>query len=578
MPLTLRIHHPKTGGLEERTFDTSEVSIGRDPSNHLVLADAERAVSRRHATIKLAGRPMLFDLGSHNSTSLNDQPLQSHIAYELAPGDVIKVGSFRIDVERMDSAATNGRATDDDDTRSSGRLSPAFEPLPLTPDGPYTRFFGSNAPAGGHAAPNAALERAVRELSFLNELAVEIGTAGDTETAVRLIVQRAVRGVQAEQGTVTLAPNKAQRAGGTMIRTMGGDVEAVHSNPFLLSWMETHQKPLLLNNPHADAAFAAANWPASVRSVLSVPLIVRSTMVGVLTLYNKQHPAGFTWEDLRLLIVIASQSAQAIENTRLQEEERRYLQVQQDLRVALEIQVHLLPKHPPRVAGYDIVGHSVPARTVGGDYFDYIRLKDGRLALCLGDVAGKGLPAALVMASLQATLRAQTYWCTDVGACINGANDLLFDSTNKRTFITLFYGILDPVRHHFTFANAGHNKPFLLRQGQPPVQLTSGGLALALKEGMECVEDEVGFGPGDLLFIYSDGVTEAMSPDRAEFGERRLAGILDRHRRQSSGYIIDRVLERIRDHVGTADPSDDITMLVIRRNEDGLSNEAAAAG
>ena len=245
----------------------------------------------------------------------------------------------------------------------------------------------------------------------------------------------------------------------------------------------------------------------------------------------------------------------------------------EQLRLAAELQARLLPSAPPDVPGYDVAGRSLSSEAVGGDYFDFIALEDGRLGLAVGDVVGKGLPAALLMANTQATLRGQAPGAASAAACLERANALLHGSTSRREFVTLFYGVLDPVRHRVRYANAGHNRPLLLAAGhapgkdeaRAPVRLETGGLALGMVPACAYEEVEVGLGPGDLLFVYSDGVTEAMAADRELFGEGRLAAVLEGCRGAPAAEVVERVVEAVRRHAGAAPQSDDVTVLAVLR-------------
>lgn len=183
-----------------------------------------------------------------------------------------------------------------------------------------------------------------------------------------------------------------------------------------------------------------------------------------------------------------------------------------------------------------------PARTIGGDYFDFISLDNHKLAVCLGDVSGKGLPAALLMANLQASLRSQTYNGISVSECISRCNRHLFQSTSPEKFATLFYGILDVEKHTLTYCNAGHEPPFFMTAGRGPARFSEGGLV-----------------------IYSDGVSEAMNGDREQFGEKRLLELLEKERDATARELVDRVVQSVRTHAGTAPQYDDITTLVVRR-------------
>ena len=179
---------------------------------------------------------------------------------------------------------------------------------------------------------------------------------------------------------------------------------------------------------------------------MCVPLSLKRQLIGVLTVFNKRAAEGFTESDQRLLSIIAAQSAQVIENARLYEEEQALREMRRDLEVARNIQMKLLPKSAPEIAGFDIAGKSVPAQNVGGDYFDFLPAGEQRFAICLGDVVGKGMPAALLMANVQATIRGQNLLQPSAGECLGRSNRLLYESTDSDKFVTLFYGILDPSR------------------------------------------------------------------------------------------------------------------------------------
>ncbi|MEP0545554.1 MAG: GAF domain-containing SpoIIE family protein phosphatase [Rhodothermales bacterium] len=415
---------------------------------------------------------------------------------------------------------------------------------------------------------NRGLHRAVEELSLLNTLAREIGASHDLQQITKRIVHQALHAVEAEQGV--LAVLDAQPEGEslrTLVRTAAGTSArpALRADDHLLGWMQLHHRPLRLDAPRTDPRFAATPWPDDVASVLSVPLSAQSRLIGALTVFNKRGGGGFSAEDERLLAILAGQSAQVIENARLLEEEKELVRMQEALHLARRIQRGLLPERPPDVPGYDLAGLSLPADTVGGDYFDFIPVGDGRLALCVGDVVGKGLPASLLMANVQATLRGQTG--QDIGAaeCLGRANRFLKRTLRPGTFVTLVYGILDAGTHEFHSANAGHNRPLLLRADGTLERLEHGGLVLgALSDSLY---EEVGhvLYPDDLLLLYSDGLTEAMSDAREEFGEERVGALLRSHRTHSAKAVVDALVEAVQAHAGATPQSDDITLLVVKR-------------
>lgn len=206
---------------------------------------------------------------------------------------------------------------------------------------------------------NRRLKRAVEELSILNELASAIGGQNSSEEVIRKILSRALRALNAEQGVVTLVAERT-------------DNPAFHLNDVLLGWMTLNKRPITLNDPASDTRLSGAAWDPMVTSLVCVPMLVRSRLKGILTVYNKRNRKRFTDDDQRLLSIIAAQSAQVIENARLYEEERALVNIQRELDLASQIQNDLWPKGNPEMPGYDIAGATFPARSVGGDFFDFI--------------------------------------------------------------------------------------------------------------------------------------------------------------------------------------------------------------
>ena len=179
---------------------------------------------------------------------------------------------------------------------------------------------------------------------------------------------------------------------------------------------------------------------------------------------TRRGTARFNEEDQRLLAIIAGQSAQIIENARLYEEEKALVSMKEQVKLAAQIQQDLLPKSPPTLEGYDIAACSIAAQMVGGDYYDFVRVRDGRWVVCLGDVSGKGLPASLLMATLQATLRGQTALEHAVRETISRSNRLIYQSTDPEKFATLFFAVLDATGGALAFCNAGHEYPMLFQK------------------------------------------------------------------------------------------------------------------
>lgn len=413
---------------------------------------------------------------------------------------------------------------------------------------------------------NTRLRRAVEELSVLNELARTIAGAGSTDEIIHTLVRRSVQAVDAEQGLVTLAPESTESPLKTYVRT-GRDSERGHRFLFtdaLLGWMQLNLRPLAISSPSTDPRFSGIEWDAKIRSLLSVPMMVRGSLIAVLTVFNKHTGERFTEDDQRLLAIIGSQSAQVVENARLREQERELLRMRHEVELASVIQRNLLPESSPAIPGYDVAGTTQAAQMVGGDFFDFVERSDGRWSISLGDVCGKGLPASLLMSNVQAILRTHAIGCAAPEECLQVANRLLFESTTTDKFVTLFYAVLDPVNHQLEYANGGHSHPLLFNASGDPRPLGRTDLMLGLTGQFAFHRETLALEPGELLVIFSDGITEAVDADNIQFNEERIIDVVRRSRQESARTIIARVIESVREYSGDRQ-QDDMTLVVVRR-------------
>ena len=416
---------------------------------------------------------------------------------------------------------------------------------------------------------NKRLKRAVDELSILNDLARAIGVSLNTQEIIQTIVRRSLRATSAEQGVITLVEEQSNQSMKTLVRTMvsSKEQEHFHFSQALLGWMHLNKKPLVINDPKNDERFRGIPWDESIRSLIAVPMMAKSELRGVLTVYNKKEGKPFAEDDQRLLAIIAGQSGQVVENARLYEKEKTLVKMQEEIRLAARIQTELLPKTAPTVAGYDIVGRTIPAQEVGGDYFDFIPIDDNRLAFCLGDVTGKGLPASLLMANLQATLRGKRSPPDHQRRVWNVQTSCCNQSTSPEKFATLFYAILDLQNHQIHYSNAGHDNPYLYSGTVAAKRLKIGGIPLGMLPEFTYEQESVSLEDDSILVAYSDGVTEAMNAQEDMFGEERIAAVIDQHKHAPATEIIDHLVSAVKTFAAGHPQSDDITVVVMRRKK-----------
>ena len=331
-------------------------------------------------------------------------------------------------------------------------------------------------------------------------------------------------------------------------------------------WVAKYHTSVSVPNVREDERFYPAfdrELGFQTRSLLAVPMLLRGEPVGVLEVVNKRGETTFSDEDEMVLSAFASQAAVAVDNARLQAESLEKARLEQELAIAARMQADLLPRGMPRLLGYDLAARMVPHEMIGGDFYDLIPVAEDHLGITVADGAGKGIPGALMMAMTRSALKVQTTAAYAVRDIIAQLNDHLVAETAPHTFVTLFYGALDVPGRRLTYTNAGHPPGLLLRGGQCR-RLSVGGLLLGVSPGEGYEEEQVLLEPGDLLVVYSDGVTEAMNPQGEQFAEARLVAALRDCRGLSAQAIIDEVQRQVTQFTAGRALMDDFTLLVLK--------------
>ncbi|MFP4528935.1 MAG: PP2C family protein-serine/threonine phosphatase [Candidatus Kapaibacterium sp.] len=294
------------------------------------------------------------------------------------------------------------------------------------------------------------------------------------------------------------------------------------------------------------------------------PMKVQGRVKGYLII-GKKLSGEFSDGDLMFIEALGNTAIAALENERLFLEELKKKRIESELELALDIQKNLLPRETPDAENFEFYGFSVPSRYVGGDYFDFIHIDDNHTLIAIGDVSGKGMPASLIMASVQAALRALAPLHLDLREIITRINSIVYRNTSADKFVTFFMGMLNIENGEFIYINAGHNPPILMRDDGRPELLTEGGLILGIMEGgIEYSTGKVMLDSGDSVIMFTDGITEALDANGREYGEDRLMEQIVEFRGGSIREIMDGIIGDVRDFSRGAEQYDDITMTGIR--------------
>jgi serine phosphatase RsbU (regulator of sigma subunit) len=335
----------------------------------------------------------------------------------------------------------------------------------------------------------------------------------------------------------------------------------------LAGWVVEHGEGVIVNQPRSDPRFytaADADSGFTTDSVLAVPLIVNDRTIGVLEVFNK--PGGFGQADADLLTAIGASAAVALENARLYQTAVEKGRMERELQVARGVQASLLPSELPRLPGWEFASRWLPARQVGGDYYDAIPCTFNRLGLFVADVTDKGIPAALFMAFTRSIVRASLAEAASPATGITHANRLICSGSTHGLFVTMFYALLDPAASKITWVNAGHHPALHYHAADGQItRLTSTGMPLGVDGNNVYRQQKCHLEPGDLFLLYTDGITEAQDAQDEQFGVTRLENILQAHGDDNPDHLLTLIEEAVRAHVGNPAALDDITLLIIKR-------------
>jgi len=308
-----------------------------------------------------------------------------------------------------------------------------------------------------------------------------------------------------------------------------------------------------------------------IQSRILVQIRQRNDLVGILSFGPRRGGFPYSDADREVLMSIAAQLALVIDNARLTERMVAQERMRRELALAAEVQQRLLPSCAPQGVGMEVSGFCEPARGVGGDYYDFINFDNSQLGLAIADVAGKGMPAALLMSTVQATLRSLTarngtpanY---ELSSVVSKLNRLLFNTTNGEHYVTFFYATFDQLTQRLTYVNAGHNPPLYLQSDSNSEfrQLTSGGMVAGAFEHSAYEQETVQMKPNDLLFLYTDGLTEALNEEGEEFGTSRIMETLKAIASLSADQIRDVVVRRVKEWCAGMSLYDDLTFVVMK--------------
>ncbi len=544
------------------TLEHGEVSLGRAHTNDLCYPE-DASLSRQHLKLSVRdGNVWVEDLGSKNGTLLNGVRLTA--AQQMRPGDRLVVGHLEINLvdptgespvvfvpETGPDMQTQGTVmTRLADLLSNEATAPLLQvsrpsiktsPAAATPAAPQP--MPQQSPFEGPVVK--AMLRAGRELAEHRPLG----------ELFQLILDMSIEAVGAERGVLLVLEGERLVS------------KAVHGDSFRISAtvrdkVIKEKTSLLVRDMAQEEAFRErlSISAQNIHTMMAAPLQTETAVIGLIYVDSRMWMREFTGDDLNLLTFLGNVAAIRIEQENL-------AQLEHDSEQAAIIQRGILPGDAPDVPGVDLGGHNEPCRTIGGDYYDFFAYPDGRVGIVLADVAGKGISAAMLMSNLQARVQmlAEGVPPEDLGTLVSKLDRSLAAHCPQNRFITMFFSVFNPATGDLTYVNAGHNPPLIVRGDGHVDSLPPDGTVLGMLPELGYDQKVVNLKPGDMLAIFSDGVTETENHDGAEFGEERLAATLKKYRDQPSLQAIQSIMGDVTTFSENAPAIDDVTLVVVRR-------------
>ncbi|MEK6335801.1 MAG: SpoIIE family protein phosphatase [Acidobacteriota bacterium] len=553
------------------------VTIGRSARNDLCIPDP--FASRVHAEVRNEGDEyFLQDLGSANGTLYNGSIVETPIT--LSRGGRIQIGETEIVFNDSAFPLSSGATMITDNSSSIPEATIALSSADRTTSGLFEAIEGARSLSEESAQHHEAAKQSDL-LALISKVGVALLASVTLNETLEQIVALTFEAVPADRCMIMMRDDKNPelKVAVARLRDRVGEVGEIRISRSVIDEVVANGKSVLTSDAQADPRFAGGTvMLQGVRSVLAVPLGVGANVFGIIYADSPLADGRFTEDHLKVLTTLASVAAIRVENARLTEEQIERERLEREQQVASEIQQRFLPATAPIVAGYELQGISFPCYEIGGDYYDFIQREDGKLVVALGDVSGKGTAAALLMSSLHAAIHAQADIHDSLVKTISAVNRYLVDSIPANRFVTLFYAQLDPKNGTLSFLNAGHNPPLIVHTGGTMEQLASGGLPLGIMPNADFREGRTKLYPGDVLVIYSDGVSEAVNPAGEEFGPTRLYEVVARNMDASAGGIRDRIESALTKFCQGTPAADDITLVIVKRQAEAEELAVGAAG
>jgi phosphoserine phosphatase RsbU/P len=423
---------------------------------------------------------------------------------------------------------------------------------------------------------SVAIRSYTRKLESLIDAAKQLNTTFDLDKLLSIILDHVTKNLNAARGTIYLIDERTQEIWSKVVKGTGLVEIRLPIGTGICGTVAETGRTINLKDASKDKRFYSAIDKKSgfqTKTMLCRPMRNRNgVIIGVFQIINKKRGV-FNRNDELFLDAFSEHASLAMENAKLYQADLEHARVDKEIQIAAEMQQCLLPKEIVKIPMYELSATAQPCAAIGGDSYDIIPLKNGKFAITIADVSGKGIPAALLVSTLHGSLRVYLQYPIELVELVRRLNTLVYNNSPAERFITFFIMIFDPVNHKFTYVNAGHNPPFLFRKsGNDINELGASGLPLGMVEEQQFEARQMDLQHGDTLVVYTDGVTEATNKNLQQYGEKKLRECVLRNFGTTADTIKGCIVRDVGGFIGNCPMSDDLTLLVLKRDHEASSD------
>lgn len=532
------------------------MTVGRSPECAIQIID--KRTSRVHAEFSCDDEKVTIrDLGSKNGTLINDVQITGD--QTVYNGDKILIGET-IFVFESDPGEKNPAQS------TSVRL--VTEKIWGLEKG----SLGAGVPVHMPETPVSPIEvdDPTERLKILLQVSDAVRTAHEVKPLLETVMDLLFTFLQPDRAFIMLLDAKTQELSSHVTRFRNTSIpEEITVSKTIVDKALKDKLSLLVSDALSDVRFKRSESIViqKIRSAIVAPFIFQDEIMGVLYFDTKSRASAYGNEELELATGIANQTAIALSNISMQRKMIEQRTFEREMEIAREIQCRLLPRKMPEIPGYDFAAINAPAKQVGGDYYDFLSLSEDELGIAIADVSGKGVPAAILIASVRSALQAEgRAGIQSVVSLLEHLNELVYRDTASDMFVTMVFSILHPSSGLFQYANAGHPYPLLFTHDGEYVELEIGGCFLGIGEKMQYGCGTAILAPGGTLILYSDGVTDTQSPNGDLYGRKRLIEVAQKNLDGTAENLLKAIVADTKKYQGDAEQFDDFTLVVVRRN------------